>query len=597
MADLRNVKPGDATRDHQALNLANACTSSERPYAEALLGLLGPHARLSSMQDRLQRGRDAFARHAWTMTYDAFADASWADIEGADLERFAVAAYMIGKDDDSAAAWEAAYRRYAKADNAADAARCAFWLALGLLLRGQIAQAGGWLSRTEGIIEAAEIECAAVGYLLIPALLGALEEGNATGAQTMAVQATEIGERFDDPDLGALGTLAHGQALIGMGDTPTGIARLDDVMVSVTGGEVGPITSGIVYCAVVLECIRLFDFARALEWTKALSVWCDEQPDLVPFRGQCLVHRSQLQQLSGDWRDAIMTIESARRRLTDPPHPALGLAYYHEAELHRLTGAFDDAEAEYLQANRHGYPPMPGLALLELARADASAAAATIRRALQEVDNPLNRPALLAAAVEIFRAAGDVQEVRIAADELAGIAAGSSSAAISAMATQAVGTALLGEGAASDALTHLRAAAGAWHRCNMPYESARTALLLGVACAALGDKVSAALEFRSARDAFTELGARPDLDRLDSLAAALGAAVESQGATDLASTLSAREREVLTHVAAGKTNKEIATALLISDHTVGRHLENIFAKLGVTTRAAAIAYAYEHRVL
>jgi hypothetical protein len=114
-----------------------------------------------------------------------------------------------------------------------------------------------------------------------------------------------------------------------------------------------------------------------------------------------------------------LTITSACERLTDPPHPALGLSYYQEAELHRLTGAFDRAEAAYLQANRHGYPPMPGLALLELARRDANAAAATIRRALQEIDSSLERPALLAAAVDILRVSGDVDGVRLAADELA----------------------------------------------------------------------------------------------------------------------------------------------------------------------------------
>jgi DNA-binding CsgD family transcriptional regulator len=549
------------------------------------------------MPDRLQRGRDAFARQAWTVTREAFSDASWTELGAADLERLATASYMIGNDDESAAAWEAAQREHAKAGNAAEAARCTFWLALGFLLRGQMAQASGWLTRAEAIIEAAGSECAAVGYLLIPALLGALEEGDATGARTMAVRATEIGDRFHDPDLGAFGTLAHGQALIAMGDTTAGIARLDDVMVSVTRGDVGPVTSGIVYCAVVLECMRLFDFARASEWTNALSVWCDAQPDLVPYRGQCLVHRSQLQQASGDWRDAILTIESARRRLTDPPHPALGMAHYQAAELHRLTGAFDEAEAEYQQANRHGYAPMPGLALLELAAGDSSAAAASIRRALREVGSSLERPALLGAAVDILRAAGDLDGIRGAADELADIAAGSSSAVIHAMAAQAVGTALLGEGAAPDALTHLRAAAAVWHRLNMPYECARTALLIGLSCAALGDSVSAALEFRSASDTFMELGALPDLDRLKSLTAGLVATVGSQDAVDLAPRLSAREREVLGHVAAGKTNKEIATDLLISEHTVGRHLENIFTKLDVTSRAGATAWAYEHHIL
>ena len=549
------------------------------------------------MPDRLQPVRDAYARRAWTEAYQGFADVSPEDLAAVDLEQLAIAAYLIGNDDQSATAWEAAHRRHTQDGDVAEAARCAFWLALCLLLRGQMAQAGGWLGRTEAIVETAEVECAATGYLLIPALLGALEAGDAAGARAMAIHATEIGDRFGDADLRAFGTLGHGQALIATGDTAAGTALLDDVMVSVTSGEIGPITSGIVYCAVLLECMRMFDVVRASEWTEALSVWCDAQPDLVPYRGQCLVHRAQLQQAAGNWRDAIATIEAACRRLADPPHPALGLAHYQAAELHRLMGALDVAEAEYRNANRHGYPPMPGLALLELARGDARAAAATIHRSLREVDGSLERAALLAAAVEILRAAGDVAGTRVVADELAEIAAGSSSEVLGAMAAQAVGVALLSEGHASDALTQLRAAVAAWHRLNNPYEHARATILIGLSCAALGDAASAALEFDTARDTFAELSAGPDLDRLGSLASALRKqGVEREMGTDVPA-LSAREREVLAQVAAGKTNREIASELVISQHTVGRHLENIFVKLGVTSRAAAIATAYEHELL
>ena len=361
--------------------------------------------------------------------------------------------------------------------------------------------------------------------------------------------------------------------------------------------RLGPITAGIVYCAVVLECMRVFDLARASEWTRALTAWCERQPDLVPYRGQCLVHRAQLQQAAGDWQDALVTIAAACRRLTDPPHPALGLAYYHAAEMHRLVGAFDEADREYRQASRTGCPPTPGLALLELARGHHDDAAATIRRAVQEVDDPLERPALLAAAIEIFRVTGDSSEARAAADELAEIAAGSTSELLGAMASRGTGTVLLVEGDPAGALTHLRAAARAWQHLRMPYEAARTAVLLGLSCAALGDRTTAGLEFENARDAFTELGATPDLDRLRSLAAGLGdpAGAREMGAPTTA--LSAREREVLVHIAAGKTNREIAAELVISEHTVGRHVENIFTKAGVTSRAAATAYAYEHDLL
>jgi DNA-binding CsgD family transcriptional regulator/tetratricopeptide (TPR) repeat protein len=354
----------------------------------------------------------------------------------------------------------------------------------------------------------------------------------------------------------------------------------------------------------------MFDVARACEWTDALSAWCDRQPELVPYRGQCLVHRAQLQQARGDWPDAAVTVEAACQWLHDPPHPALGAAYYQAAELHRLRGALDEAEASYRDAHRHGHSPVPGIALLELARGDAAAAEATIRSALAETAQPIDdaqrdrialspadRPALLAAAVDIFSDRGDVVHARAAADELATQAAGSKPEMLRAMAAQALGTAAFGEGDASAALAHLRAAAASWRSLNMPYERARVAVRIGSACAALGDHASAAMEFEAAREAFLPLGARPDVDRLAMLTATGAAPGAVRSPVDHGGRLSAREREVLAQVAAGKTNREIARDLAISQHTVGRHLENVFAKLGVTNRAAAIAYAYEHQLL
>jgi DNA-binding CsgD family transcriptional regulator len=543
----------------------------------------------------VEQGRAAFARHAWREAFVAFT--AGAQFDAVDHERLAVCAYLVGEDERSATAWEAAHRAALEAGNTADAARYSFWLAFCLMLRGQMAQAGGWLGRTERVIADAKLDCAASGYLLIPELLGALEE-DPSAARDLAVRATALGERLDEPDLVALATLAHGQALLAMGDTAAGIARLDEVMLSVTAGEVGFITSGIVYCAVILECMNLFDLARASEWTGALGVWCDGQPDLVPYRGQCLVHQSQLQQATGEWPAAITTAEAACVRLADPPHPALGLAYYQEAELHRLIGSFDEAEIGYRRASRHGRQPMPGLAILELDRGDHVAAAASIHRALQERGDPSQRPALLAAAVEILRATGDRDGARAAAEELMRTAARSSSSEmLRALADHAHGSVLLAEGDPAAALTELRAAADAWRALRMPYEGARTAVAVGLACAALGDRIAADLEFDNATAVFTELGAAPDLRRLAGLT---GGPIDI-GATPAASgglpALSAREREVLALVAAGNTNRDIAAALVISQHTAGRHVENIFVKLGVTSRAAATAYAYQHGLL
>jgi DNA-binding NarL/FixJ family response regulator len=449
------------------------------------------------------------------------------------------------------------------------------------MLRSQMAQAGGWLSRASSLVEEAEVDCVASGYLCIPALLGALGDGDATAARGLALQAIDLANGFGDADLRAFGVLGLGQALIASGETVDGMARLDEVMVSVAAGEVGPITSGIVYCAVILECMALMDLPRAGEWTGALSEWCDEQPDLVPYRGQCLVHRSQLQMAAGKWTEAIATSDAACRRLSDPPHPALGLAYYQEGEIHRLLGAVEEAEAAYRQASRHGFDPVPGLALLDVARGDIDSAATTIRRALHEAGTP----AVLAAAAEILRATGDMAGARAATEELTTLAQSARSTVLQAMAAQARGGVLVAEGDPVAALTELRAAARTWQTLRMPYDAARTSVLLGLACAALGDRTAAALEFDNARATFTDLGARPDLDRLDALT---GAPRPSPAAG-----LSDRELQVLEQLASGKTNREIAAALHISQHTVGRHVENVFTKLGVTSRAAATARAYE----
>lgn len=530
----------------------------------------------------------------WASTYRALVTRPEDTLGPRELEQLAVSSYLIGDDDGCTTAWEAAHHRHVEAGNVPDAARCSFWLAFCLMMRGQTARAGGWLGRTATMI-GDDLECSARGYVLIPAVLGALESGDASTARDLAVEAARLADQFGDADLRAFARLGEGQALMAMGDPVAGTARFDEAMLAVSSGEVGPIASGVVYCAVILECMQVFDLRRAAEWTAALHAWCEAQPELVPYRGQCLVHRSQLQQASGEWQRAAATVEDACRLLADPPHPALGLAHYQVAELHRLCGAFDDAAAMYTRASADGHEPMPGLAMLALDRGDIGAATTGIHTALQATTSRSRRPELLAAAVEIFLEANDLGAARTAADELAEIAVGFTSEVLSAMADQAIGAVTLGEGDPASSLPRLRAARSTWTGLRMPYDAARTSVLLGLGYVALGDRTQADLEFENARLAFEALGALPDLERLRSLRddprwPAPRERSEVGG-------LSERELEILAHVASGQTNREIAADLTISPHTVGRHLENIFAKLGVSGRAAAIAYAYEHDLL
>lgn len=537
-----------------------------------------------------ERGRETAD---WVSAYHALRVRAVEDLSGPELERLAVSSYLIGDDALSVAMWEAAHRRYSEANDFADAALCSFWLAFSLMMRGQTAQAGAWLGRAESMASSSA-RCRAGGYVLVPALLRALDAGEPERARELAAEAAAVARTFSDPDLAAFARLGDGQALMALGRAQSATVQFDAVMLSVSAGEVGPVVAGVVYCAVILEFMQSFDLGRAAEWTEALRCWCEEQPDLVPYRGQCLVHRSQLLQASGDWGSAYATAVAACDRLTEPPHPALGMARYQEAELHRLRGAFGEAADAYAQASAHGQDPMPGLALLELARGDVDVAAAGIRRAMKSATTGPRRPGLLAAAVDILREAGDIDGVRRASDELGAIADASPSEALRAMADEALGATLLSEGDAAGGLGLLRSAHTTWTNLQMPLETARTSVLLGLGCLSLGDRASAALEFANAASLFAFLGAEPDLERLRVLRRRAEGPPPDTGSE---SDLTAREVEVLAHVAAGQTNREIATALTISRHTVGRHLENVFAKLGVNSRAAATAFAYEHGLL
>ncbi len=536
------------------------------------------------MVHAIELGREAFARRAWG---DAYAHlGSGEDLAVEDLERLAIAAYLMGHDEESGEAWQRAQLECVRLGDQDHAARCAFWLGLILLLRGDMAQGGGWLARAERLVEDADHDCAARGFLLLPAFLHALGDGDPKTADGIAAEMVDTARRCGDQDLLAFGLLGRGQALLAQGDSTRGMRLLDEVMVSVSTGEVSPIPAGIVYCAVIEACMDVFDLRRAAQWTEALHVWCSSEPDLVPYRGQCLVHRSQVLQANGRWAEAVTEAERARQHLSTAAHPALGLAFYQQGELHRLRGEFAEAEQAYRDASERGREPVPGFALLRVAEGRVDAAVPAARRMADESHGQAARPAILAAVVEVLLASGDVIAARSASDELATIARSVDVPVIHALADHAAGSVLLAADDAQAAMTVLRRAWNRWRELGMPYEAARTRVLVALAIRALGDHDAAGLEFDAARATFEQMGARPDLERATQLA----------GGTEnrRADTLTDRECEVLRLVATGRTNRQIAADLVLSEHTVARHLQNIFLKLDLSSRAAATAWAYEH---
>jgi len=509
-------------------------------------------------------------------------------LDADELELAVTTAYLGGRVAEAMAALQRAEQAFARQGDHRRAARSAFWLGFMLLGRGELAQGSGWLARSRRLLEHEPPDCPEQGYLLIPAAMEQLQAGDHAAAQVTAARSAGIGRRAGEADLVALAQFLQGAAAVTGGDVPGGLAMLDEAMVAAVAGELTPPVTGTIYCGVIEVCQQVAELRRAREWTAALSAWCDSQPGLVTFTGQCLVHQAEILRLGGAWPEAVEAARRAAERLAEASDDlAIGAASYQQAEAHRVLGQLQAAEEAYQLASRWGREPQPGLALLRLAQGRTEAAAAAVRRVLGETGDRLERARLLPAAVEILLATGDLGAAREAAAELAGIADGYRTLALLATADHARGAVLLADGDAAGAVAALRGAWRAWRELEAPYEAARARLLIGLACRELGDEDAAAMELDGARTVLAGLGAGPDLDRLDRLA---GAASATGGLTE-------RELEVLRLVAAGETNHAIASRLHLADKTVHRHVSNIYAKLGVSSRAGATAYAYQHHLV
>jgi DNA-binding CsgD family transcriptional regulator len=528
-------------------------------------------------------GRKLYAAQAWTAALDAFERADLEDpLPAADLMPFGFCAFLLGHEQQAIDVLGRAFRGFVDANDGAAAARAAFWLAFIHESHGDPARAEAWGRRLAGIVHEERLDaeralvCSGLGHVA----LASSDPQDIRRALDLSLEAIEIAGPARDTDTAVLSRLSAGWALLRLGSTAEGLAELDDAMAVVTSGEVQtPIVNGVAYCSVISASLRMSDVARAREWTLAASDWCARHPELVPFRGECLVHRSVVKMLDGDWPGALAEATRASERLL--PSDA-GIASYQLGELHRLAGRFTEAENAYRLANSAGRRPEPGLMLLRLSQGHIDAAVVSARRLHRELVRAPERAEFLPAYVEVMAAAGEAELARSGADELVRMADTAPSALSSARALTAVGLASFAAGDAASAAPSLREASLGWHDLGMPYLEARARAELGLCYAALGDDEAASLEVEAARATFARLGAAPDLDALP------GRSPSSSG------PLTAREVEVVRLVAKGLTNRGVAEELVLSEKTVARHLANIYTKLGIASRASATAYAYDH---
>lgn len=533
------------------------------------------------------RAREAFNRQAWRRAYDELSAAAVVEpLEVDDLERLASAAYLAGLSDASRSAWISAHERCAHVGDVARAVRCAFWLAFALLNAGDLARGGGWVDRAQRLLDDRRIDCVERGYLRYAAALRAAFSGDVRTGHEAFHAAAEIGVLFHDPELAALARIGEGRCLIWLDRVDEGVALLDEGMVAIEANDVSAIAIGDAYCTAIEGCTELFDVRRAHTWTAALSRWVDSQPELMLYRGQCLIHRAELLYFRGDWDAAAAQIEEAYRRLADPVgQQSRGAAAYLKGNLHRLRGQDRAAEAEFQLASELGRDPQPGLALLRLATGKVEAAAAAIRRAYREAGDPMSRARLAGGYVEITLASGDVAAARSAADELGTVAGTLGLPLPTALHLQVLGAVLLAEDQPEVALSALRRALAGWRELDAAYEAARTRMLIAAACRAVGDYDGAEMEL---------IGAIPVFDRLHAVRDGAAARAGLHLAAPPSSGLTSREKEVLAHIAKGLTNRQIAERLVVSEKTVATHVGHILTKLGLPSRAAATAYAYEH---
>ncbi len=478
-----------------------------------------------------------------------------------------------------------AHDDYVASGNLLRAAMSAMFLACHSLERGDAAAGSGWMHRTRRLLDDAP-EGAAHGYPIYFRIFAAMAVGDLDAAMSLADEMGKIGRRFDDPSLVALSLIGRGRALVKRGSVAEGMALLDDAMLEALSGRLHPVWTGAVYCHLMDACHELDELRRAGEWTQAASRWCEGIPDAGLYRGICRVHRAQVLHTRGSWQEAEREATQACKDMAHIHIGTIAEGHYEIGEIRRLRGDLTGAEEAFRRAHELGRDPQPGLALVRLAQGQADAAAASIRTALAVLVPPLPRARLCVAQVEIALMIGDVETARTACTELEQTAATYESSGLAAAVQQARGALLLREGAAAEAVTVLRAACRRWQDLDATHHAANTRLLLAQAYRSLGDEDAAQLELNAADAVFEQLGAEPGRRHVASLR---GRGSNPGGMTD-------REVEVLRLVAKGCTNRDVAAMLFISERTVHRHLSNIFIKLGISSRSAATAYAFEHGI-
>jgi ATP/maltotriose-dependent transcriptional regulator MalT len=522
----------------------------------------------------------------WRAIHDDLSQRDLSSLSAAELDLLGESLFWLDRPDDSIAVLGKAFTAHVADGHHAGAAMAAWQLFYDHALVGETALANGWLERLRR--HAARVEgSVAAGFVAVAESDHAAAAGAFEDAVAHAGRAVELGHASGDADLTAMALQAKGRALVACGRLDEGISALDEAIVAVVNGELAPLFTGWVYCNALATCHDLADLGRAVQWSEAAMRWCDDLRDGRLYPGICRLHVVEVASLRGAWEAAAALAQQACDELTSHDPRYAGEAHYLIGELHRMTGDLDLAEEAFTRAHLLGRVPQPGLARVRMAQGRFDAAVNGLGLALDPVPSaPLRRTELLAALAEAHLAVDDIDAAAAAAVEMTDVARGVTSDYLEAVALTTDARVLLARGEAAAACRRAGEATGRFQALGLPYDWARAREVRGVAAQLIDERDTAELELAAAHETFRSLGAEPDVRRV---AALLGNSAPSP--------LSSREIEVLRLVARGGTNKEIAAELFVSEHTVARHLSNIYTKLGIGSRSAATAFAYEHSLI
>jgi class 3 adenylate cyclase len=478
-------------------------------------------------EDVLVAGRDALARYEWDEAYDTL---DRADKEGGlppeGLQLLAEAAWYSSRPDVVLEALERASKAYLDTGDHGSAAMMAFRAAEQHVMRLEMPMAGGWIARAEQLA-AGDPAFPVHAYLAYTKGSIALQMHDFETAAGFFDEAMAIATRTGDRDLYAKSLHDKGRALCWQGRFAEGLALMDEAMVAAVAGDLDPPTAGYVYCSMIDVCSRLGDYRRSAEWTEATARLC-ERLQIPGFTGICRVHQAELLRLRGDWSDA-----EAQATLACDEMPksnfvfGIGFATYEIAEVRRMMGDLDAAEALYGRAHEYGLPTEPGLSLLRMAQGKLAAATAGIRRVLTEEGNdPVSRLKLLVAQADIAVAAEDLETAASASQELDALVKEHQAPALHAAAARIRGAVRLAQGDPEEAIAELRRAREGWQQVEAPYEIAEVRVLLAKAYHAMGEDESAILELKTANTTFERLGAALAAGSAAELLGELAAAAE-----------------------------------------------------------------------